>query len=85
MARKWLEFWLLELDGKAVAAQFRFRYRDTFFALQEGFDPAYSTDSVGHALRGYVIRQLIAEGVRRYDFLAGQDPSKDRLGAQTAT
>ncbi len=85
LSRKWLEFWLLELDGKAAAAQFTFRYRDTVFALQEGFDPAFSNDSIGYALRGYAIRQLISEGVRCYDFLAGQDPSKDRLGAQIAT
>lgn len=82
LARQWLEFWLLKLDEKIVAAQFTFRYRDTAFALQEGFDPAYSTDSVGYALRGYAIRQLIAEGVRRYDFLGGQDPKKERWGAQ---
>jgi CelD/BcsL family acetyltransferase involved in cellulose biosynthesis len=81
IARHWLEFWLLELDGKTVAAQFTFRYRDTVFALQEGFDPAYSKDSVGYALRAYAIRQLVSEGVRRYDFLGGKDPSKERWGA----
>lgn len=82
IGRQWLEFWLLELDGKTVAAQFTFRYRDTVFALQEGFDPAYSTDSVGYALRAYAIRQLVSEGVRQYDFLGGKDPSKERWGAR---
>lgn len=84
LARKWLEFWLLELDGKIVATQFGFRYRDTVFSLQEGFDPAYAQDSVGYVLRAHVLRQLIAQGVRRYDFLGGQDASKERWGTQTA-
>jgi len=81
LARQWLEFWLLELNGRTVAAQFGFRYGDTFYILQEGFDPEYSTDSVGNVLRGHVLGQLIGEGVRHYDFLAGQEASKKRWGA----
>jgi CelD/BcsL family acetyltransferase involved in cellulose biosynthesis len=44
--RGWLEFWLLKLDEQPAAAQFGFRYDRTVFQLQEGFDPAYSADSV---------------------------------------
>lgn len=76
-----LEFWLLELDGKTVAALFGFRHLDTVYALQEGFDPSYQAESVGYVLRGYMLRRLIDAGVRRYDFLAGQSPSKTRWGA----
>jgi CelD/BcsL family acetyltransferase involved in cellulose biosynthesis len=83
LERERLQFWLLELDGKPVAALFGFRYRDTVYALQEGFDPSYSLDSVGYVLRAYMLKQLIAGGVRRYDFLAGTSPSKTRWGAQT--
>ena len=82
LARRWLEFWLLDLDGKTVATQFGFRYGDSVFQLQEGFDPEYSLDSIGYVLRGYVLKQLIADGVRRYDFLAGQSPDKARWGTQ---
>lgn len=84
LRRGWLEFWLLELDGEIVAAQFGFRYRDTVSALQEGFDPDLSSDSVGFVLRGHVLQRLIGAGARRYDFLAGLDPSKDRWGAQAS-
>ena len=80
LKRGWLEFWLLELDGKKVAAQFAFRYAKTVFTLQEGFDLAYSSQSVGYVLRARVLRQLIGEGVRRYDFLAGSGSSKTRWG-----
>jgi CelD/BcsL family acetyltransferase involved in cellulose biosynthesis len=77
-----LEFWLLELDGKMVAAQFGFRYGVTAFSLQEGFDLAHSSDSVGYVLRAHVLKQLIADGVRRYDFLAGESEAKTRWGAR---
>lgn len=82
LARGWLEFWLLELDGKTVAAQFDFRYRNTVCNLQQGFDPAYQEDRVGNVLRGYALERLIAAGVRRYDFLGGQNPHKARWDAQ---
>jgi CelD/BcsL family acetyltransferase involved in cellulose biosynthesis len=80
--RGWLEFWLLELNGEPAAAQFGFRYGRTVFQLQEGFDPAYSADSVGFVLRAQVVREFIAAGVRRYDFLAGEDSAKLRWAAQ---
>jgi len=81
LARHRLEFWVLELQGKVVAAQFGMRHGTTVFSLQEGFDPDYAADSVGYVLRSQVLKQLIADGVRRYDFLGGTDESKMRWGA----
>jgi len=83
VARDQLEFWLLELDGYPVAAQFGFRHDDAVFQLQEGFDPAHFADSVGYVLRAHVIGQLIARGIKRYDFLAGEAPSKSRWATRT--
>src|SRR5579859_3770368 len=82
LARHRLEFWVLELNGKVVAAQFGLRYNTTVFSLQEGFDPEYASDSVGYVLRSQVLKQVIEEGVRRYDFLGGTDESKMRWGAE---
>ena len=82
LRRKQLEFWLLELDDKIVAAQFGFRHGDVVFSQQEGFDPDYSSDSIGYVLRSQVLKHLIANGVRHYDFLGGTDDSKVRWGAQ---
>lgn len=82
LSRQRLEFWLLEIDGRIVAAQFGFRHGDTVFSLQEGFDPEYSSDSVGYVLRGQVLKKLIGRGIRKYDFLGGTDESKVRWGAQ---
>jgi CelD/BcsL family acetyltransferase involved in cellulose biosynthesis len=80
-----LEFWRLELNGQAVAALFGLRYRDAVYALQGGFDPDYSADSVGYVLTAYIIKQLIAAGIRRYDFLAGSSPAKTRWGARAGS
>ena len=80
--RSRLEFWMLELNEKVVAAQFGLRHGTTVFSLQEGFDPDYAADSVGYVLRSQVLKQLIADGIRRYDFLGGTDESKLRWGAE---
>ncbi|HEX6824586.1 MAG TPA: GNAT family N-acetyltransferase [Candidatus Sulfotelmatobacter sp.] len=77
-----LEFWVLELNGKVVAAQFGFRHGTAVFCLQEGFDAEYASDSVGFVLRSQVIRNLISQGIRRYDFLGGTDEFKKRWGAE---
>jgi CelD/BcsL family acetyltransferase involved in cellulose biosynthesis len=82
LERNRLEFWLLSVDGKIVAAQFGLRHGDAVFSLQEGFDPAYASDSVGYVLRSQALKQLIADGVRKYDFLGGSDESKLRWGAE---
>ncbi len=84
LRRGWLEFYLLDLDGKTVAADLNFRYRNTAFSLQSGFDPDYADLRVGFVLKGYVLRALIQQGVRRYDFLGGLDPNKSRWGAEAA-
>lgn len=82
LAHGWLELWVLEIDGTIEAVQYGFRYGNTVFQLQEGFDPARSPDRVGFILRGQVMRNLIMEGVRRYDFLAGEPGYKAHWLAQ---
>jgi len=78
----WLELWSLELDGRATAAQLSFRYRNTVYGLQEGFDPAYSIDHVGYVLRAAMLEEFIRGGVTRYDFLGGTSANKLRWGAE---
>jgi CelD/BcsL family acetyltransferase involved in cellulose biosynthesis len=78
----WLEFWLLDLDGKPAAAQFAFRYGSTVYQLQEGLDPQHYSDRAGVVLRAHVLKTLIAEGARRYDFLGGVDAYKKTWASQ---
>ena len=81
LRRGWLEFWLLELDGEIVGAQFCFRYSHTVCLLQEGFHPKHTAEKIGYALRAHVLEEMIRCGARRYDFLGGDDPYKARFGA----
>jgi len=85
LKRGLLELWVMELDGAIVAVQFAFRFRDEVFQLQEGYDPERASDRVGFILRGAVIRQLISERIRIYDFLGGMDPHKLRWGAEVGS
>jgi len=82
LRRGWLELWLLELNGTAVAAQFCFRYGDTVSILQEGFDPKFAADKVGYALRATMLKHFIETGVRQYDFLGGLAAHKQKWGAK---
>jgi CelD/BcsL family acetyltransferase involved in cellulose biosynthesis len=81
----WLELWVMELNGKPAAAQFAFRRGDIVYQLQEGLDPQHYTDRAGTVLRAHILKQLIAEGVRTYDFLGYVDAHKLSWGAQPGT
>ena len=76
--RKALDIDVLELDGRPIAAQFGFRYDDTYYWLQTGFDPAFARHSPSFALTGRVIHRLISAGIRYYDFLHGAESYKLR-------
>lgn len=82
LTQGWLNFWLLDLNDRTVAAEFGFRYGDTHVFLQGGFDTGFTSQSVGNALRVLILRELIQEGARFYDFLGGGDDYKLRWGAQ---
>ncbi|HEX4606431.1 MAG TPA: GNAT family N-acetyltransferase [Candidatus Angelobacter sp.] len=84
LQRGWLEFWLLSLNGETVGAQFCFRYHNTVSLLQEGFDPKYTAEKIGYALRAHVLEKSIRAGSHRYDFLGGADAYKARFGARQA-
>jgi CelD/BcsL family acetyltransferase involved in cellulose biosynthesis len=75
----------LNLDCQPLATEFGFRYGETYSRLQSGFDPKFRQYGVGEVLRGMVIKTLIAEGTKVYDFLAGDEPFKLRSGAKKSS
>ena len=81
LQRGWLEFWIMELNGTAVAAQFCFQYNNSVYLLQEGFDPQYAKDKVGYALRSRMLQHFIQQGLERYDVLGGTQAHKQKFGA----
>lgn len=80
-ARGWLRLYLLELDGRPIAADLGCAFAGGGFLLKTGFDETYSRFSPGLVLRGEVLQASIDEGLGHYDFLGGQEPYKLRWGA----
>jgi CelD/BcsL family acetyltransferase involved in cellulose biosynthesis len=74
--RGWLRLYVMRLDGRAVAAVYGLRYRDTFCFYQTGFDPSYARHGVGQVAIGLSIKSAIEEGADAYDLLHGDEPYK---------
>ncbi len=71
----------LDLDGRPVAYQLGIVAGDTYYQLQEGYDPERTELRVGTALRAESVSRLIEQGIRRYDFMAGIARHKTEWGA----
>lgn len=81
-ARGWLRLYLLELDGRPIAADLGCAFAGGGFLLKTGFDESYSRFSPGLVLRGEVLQASIDEGLEHYDFLGGPDSYKLRWGTE---
>lgn len=81
-ARGWLDLSFLEVEGRRVACNYAFTYGDGVYLYNSGYDPAYSSLSVGVLVVAYGIQAAIAQGKRLYDFLQGDEPYKYDFGAK---
>jgi len=80
-ARGWPRLFVLSLDGRPAAALYGFRYGETFYFYQSGFDPEYRRYSVGLLATGLSIRAAFEEGAREYDLLpVTKNTSSDGCG-----
>ncbi|MGI8728537.1 MAG: GNAT family N-acetyltransferase [Solirubrobacteraceae bacterium] len=73
-----LRLYLLELDGRALAADLGCAVGGIGFLIKTGFDDAEARLAPGLVLRGEVLRASIEEGLTGYDFLGGPDAYKVR-------
>ena len=78
-----LNFWLLELNGRPVAADFFPCFRGTTSAVQGGWDPEYAVYGVGQVLTSYELEKAIEEGYRAVDCLEGDNAYKLDWTAET--
>jgi len=76
----WLRLYGLEESGKLKAVQIGYVYNNTYFQMQEGFDPDY-VQGVGNVLRVKVIEGCIQEALGGYDFLGEMTEHKRRWEA----
>ncbi len=79
LKRGWLRLWFLELDGRAVAAWYGFRFGGAEWYYQMGRDPAWKRESVGFVLLSHSVREAINDGIREYKLLLGDEPYKSRF------
>jgi CelD/BcsL family acetyltransferase involved in cellulose biosynthesis len=82
LERRWLRLWLLELDGRPVAAWHGFQVGDVTSYYQAGRDPAYERLSIGFVLLAHTLRAAIAEGATVYRLGRGAEEFKYRFTAE---
>lgn len=61
----------LRVQGQAIAMRYGYRWGDTFYDLQSGFDPAFADYSPGELCISHCIERAIAEGCAAFDMLRG--------------
>jgi CelD/BcsL family acetyltransferase involved in cellulose biosynthesis len=81
LRRDWLRLWLLELDGRPVAAWYGFHVGSVTSYYQAGRDPAFGKLSAGFVLLARTIQAAIAEGASEYRFGRGAEAFKYRFTA----
>lgn len=74
-----LRLFLIDLDSKPAAALIAFEGED-LAVWNSGYDPDYSSLSIGLYSKAKAIEWAIAEGLPRVDFLRGREPYKYDLG-----
>jgi len=79
LARDRLRLYCLEVGGQVVAMYYFYRFRDTVYLMQSGFDPDFSDVKPGQVLLGYIVEDAIGEGHKVLDFLKGDHRYKDEL------
>jgi hypothetical protein len=81
--RDWLQLSFVAFEGRPLGSLFCFEYNQEILVYNSGYDPTlYPALSPGLVLFSYVIRDAIARGFRRFDFLRGNERYKYELGGQ---
>ncbi len=70
------------VDGAPAAAVCCFDFRGTRYLYNSAYDAAFAPVGAGMACKILSIRDAIACGLSRYDFLKGEEPYKRRLGGR---
>ena len=77
-----VKLFFMEISGERVASALCFDFGNVRYLYNSGFNPDYSSLSVGLLLKAMCIRQAIEEGMTYFDFLRGDEPYKYDLGAK---
>ncbi len=77
--------YLLEVDGRAIAALYGFSLGARFLYFQSGMDPHWARWSIGLIMMGCAIEQAIKDGHREFDFLRGNEAYKYQWASDART
>ena len=77
-----LKLGVLELDTLPVAMIMCFDYNGCLYLYNSGYDPQYTSLSVGLLSKVLCIKESIQEGKKRFDFLKGDETYKHHLGGR---
>jgi CelD/BcsL family acetyltransferase involved in cellulose biosynthesis len=66
----------MRLNERTIAAIYSFFHRETVFCYLQGFDPQFAHLSPGTQLMFSVIEDAVKLGLRRFDFLRGEEGYK---------
>jgi CelD/BcsL family acetyltransferase involved in cellulose biosynthesis len=83
--RGWLWLAVLTVAGEPIAARYDFAYGGKAWCMQGGWDPKRQDLNPGTLMTGEVIAWAIAQGLREYDFLCGEDHYKRRWADRERT
>jgi CelD/BcsL family acetyltransferase involved in cellulose biosynthesis len=75
-ARNQVAFYTLWVGQEPAASVYALVDRHTFYYYQSGMNPAWRPKSVGLVLIGATFADAIGRGLRRYDFLRGEESYK---------
>ncbi len=73
----WLGLYFLKLNDEFVAALYNFEYGKKSYGYLSGFDPAYSSYSIGNLALLLLIEESIKRGFREFDMLRGKENYKN--------
>lgn len=78
----WLQFRFSYLDGRPATSEFGIALDNVYYSLQSGYDPDLRKFNMGHFLFYEVVQAQIKNGIKRIEFLRGDEKYKFDWGAQ---
>jgi len=71
--KRWLNIWLLSINGKPVAYEYHLKYKDRVSALRGDFDERLRDYSPGSILDAYIVRHVFESNLKEYDMGGSND------------
>jgi CelD/BcsL family acetyltransferase involved in cellulose biosynthesis len=80
--RGWLDLYALSLNGRAITYLLCFSYNRTLYLYNAAYDNRYAYVSPGSVAVAMCIEDAIKRGIRRFEFLRGNETYKYRFGGR---